>query len=91
LGGRVGIIEGARQISRYCGGHLGLDEPDPDLTAFARIDSETDHLPIGEVRQYWAPHALAKKDAEIVRCEALYRDSARQAASHRVAQFTHGS
>jgi hypothetical protein len=88
LDGRISIIAGARQIRRFCGGHAGLDERDPDLTTFVSIDSETDDLPIGDVRQYWAPDALAQKDSEIARCETIYREPALKAASHLVARFT---
>ena len=89
LDGRISIIAGARQIRRFCGGHAGLDERDPDLTTFIGIDSETDDLPIGDVRHYWAPDALAQKDLDIARCEAIYREAALEAASHLVARFTH--
>jgi hypothetical protein len=88
LDGRIGIIEGAREIRRFCGGHLGFDERDLDLNTFVAIDSETDDLPIGDVRQYWAPDALAQKDAEIARCEAIYREPAFRAASHLITRFT---
>ena len=88
LDGRIGIIEGAREIRRFCGGHLGFDERDPDLNTFVAIASETDDLPIGDVRQHWAPAALAQKDAEITRCEAIYREAAFKAASHLIARFT---
>jgi hypothetical protein len=37
------------------------------------IDSETGHLPIGEVRKLWAPHALEIKDVEIARCEDRFK------------------
>ena len=88
LDGRISIIAGARQIRQFCGGHAGLDERDPDLTTFVAIDSETDDLPIGDVRQYWARDALAQKDLQIARCEAIYREPALEAASHLVARFT---
>jgi hypothetical protein len=91
LDGRVGIIAGARQISGLCGGHLGLDERDPDLATFVGIDSETDDLPIGNTRRHWAPDALARKDVEIARCEAVYREPAFEAASHLVARFAHAT
>jgi hypothetical protein len=87
LDGRVDIIAGARQISALCGGHVGLGEFDPDFLTFIAIDSETDDLPVGQTRQYWAPDSLAKKDEEIARCEAFYREPAREAASHLVARF----
>jgi hypothetical protein len=89
LDSRIGIIEGSREIRRFCGGHVGLDERDPDLNTFVAIDSETDDLPIGDFRQYWAPDALAQKDSEITRCEAMYREAAFRAASHLVARFAY--
>jgi hypothetical protein len=87
LDGRVSIIAGARQIRGFSGGHIGVGERDPDLNTFAGIDSETDDLPIGDVRQYWAPDALAQKDVEIARCEAMYREPALEAATHLIARF----
>lgn len=36
------------------------------------IESETDHLPVGEVRKLWASSALTEKDVEITRAEELY-------------------
>ena len=87
LDGSIGIIAGAREIHSLCSGHVGLDERDPDLNTFVGIDSETDDLPIGEVRKHWALDALAKKDLEIARYEAMYRDSALEAAARLVARF----
>ena len=37
------------------------------------IASETDDLPVGEVRTLWASSALKEKDVEIARAEELYR------------------
>jgi hypothetical protein len=79
LEGRAGVIETARTMSklRYW---AGLND-DPDLLTFVGIDSETDALPVGEVRKYWAAHALAREDVEIDRAEELYAESAKQAAA----------
>jgi len=45
---------------------------------FIGIDSETDHLPVGKVREHWAADALEAKDAEITiaeeRWKARFRD-----------------
>jgi hypothetical protein len=87
LDGRINIIAGARQIRGLCCGHVGLDERDPDLNTFVSIDSETDDLPIGDVRRYWAPDALARKEVEIARYEAKFRELALQAAAQLVARF----
>ena len=37
------------------------------------LASETDHLPIGEVRKLWVSYALKEKDLEIARAEEMYR------------------
>ena len=37
------------------------------------VASETDDLPVGEVRKLWAPSALKEKDVEIARAEELCR------------------
>jgi hypothetical protein len=44
-----------------------------DRRLIIAIESETDHLPVGEVRKLWALDALAIKDAEIARCEEIYK------------------
>ena len=82
LAGRLGVITAARKLScfRY--------DFDPDLstplTVFIGIASETDDLPVGEVRQYWAANALERKDREIAEAERFYRDSAIEAATELV-------
>ena len=48
-----------------------------DFNSIKGIDSETDHLPIGRVREEWHPKYLLEKDREIARCEDLYRDKVR--------------
>jgi hypothetical protein len=88
LDGHISIIAGAREIHALFCGHVGIDEQDPDLNTFVASDSETDDLPIGDVRQYWAPDALERKDVEIARCETVYRERAIEAASNLVARFT---
>ena len=45
------------------------------------IDSETDALPVGEVRREWSPDALKRKDKESTEAEDFYRDSAINAAT----------
>jgi len=41
---------------------------------FAGVASETDDLPIGTVRQYWAPEALIEKDRVAAAYEAKIRE-----------------
>jgi hypothetical protein len=87
LDGRIGVIDAARQINAFRGDRVALDEFDPDFVTFLAIDSETDDLPVGDVRRHWAADALAQKDLEIARSDELYRSQALEAASHLVARF----
>lgn len=75
LAGRVGILLGARELSRLV---LELSEDDQGgvLEPFVVIESETDTLPIGNERDFWNRDALREKDHVIQRAEDLYRDMA---------------
>jgi hypothetical protein len=72
----VGIILGGVTVARvftpnrtaYAGSHLA----DATRMIFA-IDSETDALPRGKVRQIWHPSIAAIEDARVRHAEELYR------------------
>jgi hypothetical protein len=81
LSGQLGIIAAARQLSAFRHFDPELGTP---LRVFVGIASETDDLPIGEVRQQWSAEALERKDREIVEAEQTYRDSAIEAATELV-------
>ncbi len=68
LDGELSYIEGARQIAalRFSAGM----EDDPDILPFVGIDSETDALPVGKVRELWKSSALESRQADIDRAEA---------------------
>jgi hypothetical protein len=76
LSGRIGALEAVRLL-------LPLLHQDStivsqsDFNSIRGIDSETDHLPIGRVREEWHPEYLPEKDREIARCEGFYRDRVR--------------
>jgi hypothetical protein len=76
--GELGVIEGARLVCRLQS-RISSRDHDPDFLPFVAIDSETDHLPVGDVRQYWAADALARVDHEIQAAEAFHRDQAIEA------------
>lgn len=79
LAGEVGIIAASREL-----GYL-RHEVEPQLAnilvTFTAIDSETDALPVGDVRKEWSPEALHRKDKEIADAEDFYRDMAINAAT----------
>lgn len=72
LAGRLGVVEGVR---RLVGLVSELDQPELESIrlVFVGVDSQTDHLPIGEVRRQWAPSSLAAVDAEHRDAEATLR------------------
>jgi hypothetical protein len=72
---RSGVIAGAREMMWF---RLDMDpdQEDEDLLGMAGIESQTDHLPLGDVRLYWDAEALLIKDAEMAEQEAFFRDSA---------------
>jgi hypothetical protein len=83
--GRIGVLEAARKITLY---RFRLRaEKDTDFITFVAIDSETDHLPIGIVRQHWVGEALEKKDLEIEKTETHFRDRALKAARNLIEKY----
>jgi len=70
LEGRTTVLEAVRKLVSLAHTDAIVDVEDRRL--IIGIESETDHLPVGEVRQLWAPDALEIKDVEIARCEELY-------------------
>ena len=77
LDGRLSFIEGARRIAGWRL-DVGLAEGDADLMTFVAIESETDTLPFGEVRQLWQPAALSRLQPEIDRAEKWAAEIGRQ-------------
>lgn len=74
LGGEVGLIEASREIWRL-GEELQLDH---QLLAFFKgVDSQTDHLPVGDQRVRWNSEALLSKDAEVAAFEGEFSAEAR--------------
>jgi hypothetical protein len=64
LTGQVSPIVGAQELLRLRAS-LGVSEYDSDFEVFSVIDSETQSLPFGPVREYWAPESLAAKAGDI--------------------------
>ncbi len=85
LSGELGIVAGARQLATWRF-DVGADR-DPDFTFFVGIDSETDDIPVGDVRARWNPEALKTKDAELQRFEASVRDKALQACQKLIEKY----
>jgi hypothetical protein len=71
LAGQVGPIETARSLASFQDIDKHLDEI---LVTFVAVDSETDALPLGEVRKLWNAEALRRKDIEIAEAESWCRE-----------------
>ncbi|SDR15763.1 hypothetical protein SAMN05428982_3401 [Pseudoxanthomonas sp. CF385] len=64
LDGTFPVLEGCRLLSSLRW-EAQVDQSDTDFDTFTAIDSETDALPIGEVRRNWDPEALQALEPEI--------------------------
>lgn len=60
LDGSAGVIAGSREMARV-NFRPHVKPQDDDYLLFAGIDSETGHLPVGEVRKHWAAAALGER------------------------------
>ena len=87
LAGKLGIIEGARVLSSLS--HRVIDNwaSDPEFRVFGALDTETDDLPVGRVRDLWDPAALVEKDAIIQRIEASSRAEVEEACRRLIVRF----
>lgn len=73
LVGEVGPLEGVRAFLPLLHEDSSITSTD-DYYLLVGIDSETDDLPLGRVRDEWDSKSLREKDREIARCEDLWRD-----------------
>jgi hypothetical protein len=71
LDGQTTVLEAARELFPLALTDAIADVEDRRL--IIAIESETDDLPVGEVRKLWARYALKTKDTEIAHFEELYR------------------
>ena len=71
LDGRTTVLEAVRELVSLA--HTDAVAELEDRRFIIGVESETDHLPVGEVRKLWAPDALKEKDVEIARADELYR------------------
>jgi hypothetical protein len=88
LANQIGIIEGARELA-HLRWQVTDDEFDPDFIPFVAVDSETDALPIGEERVYWASKVLVEKDQEIKEADDFYREKILAACRILIARFAY--
>jgi hypothetical protein len=71
LAGELGVLEAARVIAWYSS-YIDPEQEDSDLLGIAGVESQTDHLLLGEYRFAWPPDVLVVKEAEIAEAEVLF-------------------
>ena len=85
LDGKMHLIEGVRKMASL---RYDIGEPDdPIFHPILAIDSETDRFPLGQVRERYAPDALARIDQEMDRYLADARDDILSACKQIVRAF----
>ena len=72
LSGRMGMIEASRELANF--GNVPDVMSEDIHKVFVGTCSESDHLPIGTVRDVWNPQVLEEKDREIADIEACWKD-----------------
>jgi len=78
LGGRIGVAEAANALLPFLRMHPDFASKE-DFDLIRAIASETDHLPIGRVRELWDTDSLLEKDRELARCDGLWQEQVRSA------------
>ena len=67
LAGEIDLVLGCREIVRWATELPRLRSLDEPLNVLRAVESETDDLPLGDVRKHWASDALSAKDREAQR------------------------
>ena len=86
LGGKIGSIKASRKLIRLFN-DIGSDS-DIDLLVFKALDSETDHLPVGKLRENYSSKRLKEIDEEIKKYEDFYRDSIMNASKNILEKYS---
>ena len=72
---------------KILGLRAGIADRDQDLMKFLVIDSETEALPIGKMRELWDPDALERLQPEIARAEAWAKKVGTPACRNLIRRF----
>ena len=88
--GKLNVVEGAWRLSALRN-DVSRKDFDDDFMLFVAIASETDHLPVGEVRKQYSPDALRKADKEIEEVEKFYREQVVTACEKLIARFSNAT
>jgi hypothetical protein len=86
LDGQLSVLIGARRLAiLYYETDIAAD--DVDFLMFVAIDSETDSLPLGAVREHWDQSALARLESQIKQAELWASNVGNNACRSLIARF----
>jgi len=86
LNGQLSYLEGARTLVALSH-EAAVRDDDADFRIFVAIDSDTDSLPLGGVRDYWDKEALARFEPEIQIAETWAKEHRANACSSLIKRF----
>jgi hypothetical protein len=86
LNGDLNFLEGARTLVdlRH---EAAVRDDDSDFMVFVAIDSETDNLPIGAIRQHWPQEVLEKLEPEYRKAEGWAKEFGTLACESLIRRF----
>lgn len=73
LDGRMSMVESAHVLLPHLSMNSDLASQE-DFNLIRAIETETDDLPIGLIREHWHPDSLIEKDRELARCEEIWHE-----------------
>jgi hypothetical protein len=88
VSGTIPLLEACARLARLAHDLVPSWAEDEDFVVFGLVASETDHLPLGEVRKQWSTPALARADAEIASICDFYRSQILAACSNIIARYS---
>ena len=86
LDGQLSFLIGSRQLAALRH-EIDTADDDADFLIFVAIDSDTDALPLGTVREHWDQGALARLKPEIEVAELWASDVGADACRSLIARF----
>jgi hypothetical protein len=86
IDGSIPFLEGARLVNSLLA-DAEVDDGDPDRVIFRGVESETDSLPIGAVRDLWSEDALARLEPEILAATEWAKEVARDSCASLARRF----
>jgi hypothetical protein len=85
LDGKLDTLKASSEIAR-CRHDLDPNQTDPDLLAFAGIESQVDHLLMASL-EGWHPSVREQKEAEYSEAERFFRAGALESARALVLRY----